>query len=394
MNRAIEQALTSLLPRLNTDLQPQLTELTSSLVAQSRLKASNLTQDEEIARTYACANIACERLKTTLNLPKIEPRPPVAPRVYKKLYGHLDSALVATRPQRSPRKVQRNDIQELPQAPPKTPTKRKASNPTAASSAHKGRQTPSKEASLAQYRTPAKARKSELQHGGRGLEIPAWIHPMIRGLCAKLEAKGAAPHVLAGVSSVLTLPTPKMVNGESTGKEKIPALIAAVFILARTRLLGVTTDGKEYVGLRKNILNTIRALRIDKELIAKVTSIHKGKKGWEGYGDVVGKDVDAWLMELSAKGWVELDWFGNIESGAGLELPEWVDYDNLELDNGGDDDDDDEGEEAMMGLGTMLQDRVDYLSKRKREEFKIWQESVLRRLEQIEHEQSNRMEVD
>lgn len=216
---------------------------------------------------------------------------------------------------------------------------------------------------------------------------------MIRGLCAKLEAKGAAPHVLAGVSSVLTLPTPKLVDGKGTGKEKIPALLAAVFILARTRLLGVTTDGREYVGLRKQILNGIRELRTDKELIKKVSGIQKGKKGWEGYGDVVGKDVDAWLMELSAKGWVELDWFGNIESGAGLGLPEWVDYDNYELQND-EDDDEDKGEETMMGLGTMLQDKVDFLSKRKRDEYKVWQESFMRRLEQAEKEQSTRMEVD
>ena len=396
MNRAIEQALTSLLPRLNTDLPSQLTELTSSLIAQSRLKASNLSQDEEIARTYCCANIACERLKTTLNLPKIEPRPPVAPRVYKKLYGHLDTALVAQRQQRSPKKIQRGDVQELPQPPPKTPTKRKATNPTVASASKKGRQTPSKEASLAQYKKVTTARKSELQHGERGLEIPAWIHPMIRGLCAKLEAKGAAPHVLAGVSSVLTLPTPKLVDGKGTGKERIPALLAAVFILARTRLLGVTTDGKEYVGLRKQILNGIRELRTDKELIKKVSGIQKGKKGWEGYGEVVGKDVDAWLMELSAKGWVELDWFGNIESGAGLGLPEWVDYDNYELQNE-EDDEEDEGEETMMGLGTMLQDKVDFLSKRKRDEYKVWKESFMRRLEQAEEaekKQSTRMEVD
>ena len=131
-------------------------------------------------------------------------------------------------------------------------------------------------------------------------------------------------------------------------------------------------------------------MRTDKELIKKVSGIQKGKKGWEGYGDVVGKDVDAWLMELSAKGWVELDWFGNIESGAGLGLPEWVDYDNYELQ----DDEEDKGEETMMGLGTMLQDKVDFLSKRKRDEYKVWQESFMRRLEQAEKEQSTRMEVD
>jgi origin recognition complex subunit 6 len=61
MNRSVEQALTSLIPRHNGDLPTELVELASSLLAQSRTKASNLKAEEEIGRTYACANIACER---------------------------------------------------------------------------------------------------------------------------------------------------------------------------------------------------------------------------------------------------------------------------------------------------------------------------------------------
>jgi hypothetical protein len=61
MNRSVEQALTSLIPRHNGALPPELIELASSLLAQSRNKASNLKAEEEIGRTYACANIACER---------------------------------------------------------------------------------------------------------------------------------------------------------------------------------------------------------------------------------------------------------------------------------------------------------------------------------------------
>lgn len=61
MNRSIEQALTSLIPRCNGAFPLELIELSSSLLAQSRNKASNLKAEEEIGRTYACANIACER---------------------------------------------------------------------------------------------------------------------------------------------------------------------------------------------------------------------------------------------------------------------------------------------------------------------------------------------
>jgi origin recognition complex subunit 6 len=66
MNRSVEQALTSLISRHNGPLPPELVELASSLLAQSRTKASNLKAEEEIGRTYACANIACERFITLL----------------------------------------------------------------------------------------------------------------------------------------------------------------------------------------------------------------------------------------------------------------------------------------------------------------------------------------
>ena len=62
MNRAaIERDLYSLLPGLTSALPPDLVELATSLLAQSRSKAGSLKQEEEIARSYVCANIACER---------------------------------------------------------------------------------------------------------------------------------------------------------------------------------------------------------------------------------------------------------------------------------------------------------------------------------------------
>ena len=61
MDRSVAQALTGLVPSLNGPLPPELVELAMSLLAQSRGNASSLKADEEIARTYACANIACER---------------------------------------------------------------------------------------------------------------------------------------------------------------------------------------------------------------------------------------------------------------------------------------------------------------------------------------------
>ena len=61
MDKSVNQALNSLLPALAELVPPELQDLATSILAQSRSKAGSLKAEEEIARTYACANLACER---------------------------------------------------------------------------------------------------------------------------------------------------------------------------------------------------------------------------------------------------------------------------------------------------------------------------------------------
>ena len=68
MDKTIIQALSGLIPSLNGPLPPDLVDLALSLLAQSRNKASSLKAEEEIARSYACAHIACERYEDRYNL--------------------------------------------------------------------------------------------------------------------------------------------------------------------------------------------------------------------------------------------------------------------------------------------------------------------------------------
>lgn len=60
-NRPVEQALGILLPTHADDLPQELRSLALSLVAQSRSFSTSLRPEEEIARPYACAEIACRR---------------------------------------------------------------------------------------------------------------------------------------------------------------------------------------------------------------------------------------------------------------------------------------------------------------------------------------------
>lgn len=64
-NRPVEQALGNLLPTHANDLPQELLSLAMSLVAQSRSFSSSLKPEEEVARPYACAEIACRRYDLT-----------------------------------------------------------------------------------------------------------------------------------------------------------------------------------------------------------------------------------------------------------------------------------------------------------------------------------------
>ena len=82
------------------------------------------------------------------------------------------------------------------------------------------------------------SRKRGLQSADSNLtkDIAPWIHPTIRVLCKELGAPAAAPHILAGVTTILTLPGPSndQENQKEVKKDKIPALIAVVYVCVRT----------------------------------------------------------------------------------------------------------------------------------------------------------------
>lgn len=63
-NKSLEQALATMLPSFADSLPPELVRLAANLLAQSRSYGSALKPDEEIARPYACAEIACRKYAT------------------------------------------------------------------------------------------------------------------------------------------------------------------------------------------------------------------------------------------------------------------------------------------------------------------------------------------
>lgn len=329
------------------------------------------------------------RLKQSLNLPKIEPRPPCPPRIYNKLYSYFDNLLVPPKKRGRPPNATSN---------PSTPSKVQKTLPT--------RPTPTKASSLTPYRTtPSRPARRGLQFADTTTDIPSWIHPTIRAMCKTLQAEGAAPHILAGVTTVLTLPSPASISATTEAserkdkKDKLPALLAAVNFFVGTRLSGRETSGKEYTAQRADVLRTLKELRDDPTLQEKLLQARQGKGKrpqntgndaeavWEGWEPVGSKDVDAWLLEISTQGWLKLDWFTNIVEGAGLQRRAIGENDDDELDGASDAEDEleESGSGALRtGLGTMMQDRVDYLSEKKRKEYMVWKQGIIARIEEIE----------
>ncbi|KAL9631808.1 MAG: hypothetical protein Q9164_005693 [Protoblastenia rupestris] len=359
MDRSIAQALHGLIPALSGPLPPELLELSSSLLAQSRSKASSLKADEEIARSYACANIACERLKQSLSLPKIEPRPPCPPRVYQNLYKYLDGALPVgiKRGARVSRGGEQASLQGSMPIKSRTPVK-----PT--------------------YTTPT--RRKAVQSYGAKVDVPVWVMPVIRRLCKKLEAPAAPHHIYAGVSSIFAARSQDDGSMDQLGLIKIPALIIVVFFLVATRLAGIATPSKRYVYQRE------LALTMMKELAAQDVELE----------EVDNADVDALMRQVGARKWTEMDWFGNIQLGSGTDIEE--DEANI-VDEGplipGTRRkirilEESEPEYLQPGLGTMMQDKVDYLSDERRRDYLEWKTDILLRIQELEKEQESTMDVD
>ncbi|ELQ39737.1 hypothetical protein OOU_Y34scaffold00487g82 [Pyricularia oryzae Y34] len=162
MNRTIPQTILSLLPTLNSaELPPQLVDLAGSLLSQSRHLLSSLKADEEIARTYACAHIACDSILPNISTPN--PRSGARGK---------NGALT------TPSSVRFRDAL--------------AESPSSGRRGARGeRPTPSKEQTLAQFRSSGTSgkgsakisvndRMGSLANASRTVHLPLWLRPAAR----------------------------------------------------------------------------------------------------------------------------------------------------------------------------------------------------------------------
>jgi len=93
-------------------------------------------------------------------------------------------------------------------------------------------------------------------------------------------------------------------------------------------------------------------------------------EGWKGWEAVVANDVTGWIKEITDNGWVELDWFMNIGSGAEHAGGESEEETTKQVGK-------------REGLGTTMQDRYDYLSQENRMEFDKWKGAMLETIDNL-----------
>ncbi|PYI11501.1 hypothetical protein BO78DRAFT_333755 [Aspergillus sclerotiicarbonarius CBS 121057] len=446
-NRPVEQALGTLLPTHAQDLPPELLSLALSLVAQSRSFSSSLKPEEEIARPYACAEIACKRLTRALKLPPLLGHPPCPPRAYKKLYAFLDRSLSTSltgasrsgtasapgTPSRTgsapstPRKTSQTATQKTPSKLTATPRGLQNNTPT--------KSTPLKRSLVPDTDKPSPSPRPQKitklrQNGISGSTIipdaPGWVMTSIRTVCKTLStpaprmstwsrppiSRTLPPHIFAGVSTILYLIsettakhdeeideemmeflepviTTKDKEKDEDFKELINALIVAVYflVLARRRQPSDDVSEAETKKMDKKTFSEMRQTALISLGLPSTERRHR-------------EDVDQWIALVMEQNWAHgKEWFENIPLAG-----------ELDGDEGDLADQDVEGEDGgpsgrgrvtvtgrgslvvgkssrrglLPGLGTMMQDRVDWLSDDRREDYVEWKAEILARIEQVE----------
>ncbi|KAI1768896.1 hypothetical protein GGR53DRAFT_314993 [Hypoxylon sp. FL1150] len=390
MSRTLEPTLLSLLPTYSKDLPQPLLELASSLLTQSRHNAGALKAEEEVARAYACAHIACERLKITLDLPPIQPRPPVPPRIYKRLYTHLDNVL----PQSTLGRASRV----------RTPSSKiRESGIFGSGGRVPSRGTPSKDEALAKFRSPTtgrgdgtptkSARKppppSKKKGGGPVSALPAWVRPTIQFMCKELDEERIGRTVLAGMQTIAA-PHGKQTKDEWVNGH-LTALLAGVYFLVSSQLYvlerGKELDDPQYIRIRKGILKVLGQAQANVDVIGMDED-----ELWIGWADIKSRDVDGAVAKVVENGWQKEEWFAGIKH----MVKEPKDAEEVEGE-------DEEMEDAdgrpfserlhVQRGDTMLQSRWD-MTEQKREELRAWKENMMNMISEIERSKTSEMEID
>ncbi|KAK5078413.1 hypothetical protein LTS08_002742 [Lithohypha guttulata] len=413
----VHRALSALFPPSIT-IPPRLTSAADSLLAISRQRATHLKPDEEIARPHVCAEIACRKLRATLRLPNIKSGSgaPCRPAVYKKLLAFLektleDVELIGTpKGRKTPGRgtpgtgrttgtgtgmARKRDIEAVSadDEDVETPTKkRRGVDPLATPTRSTGR----KSAFLGRIESSASKTKTA--------EAPDHVLPAIRRLCKMFETPKMAPHVYTGfcVLSALAMEDDEEQDSNSEQQQQHwLCLVIAVYLLTLTRMQeGPMTEEVYQAISEKSLLQVLQIGPEDQD---------------------PQKEIEDWISRINDEEWVSLsgkgqDWWSSVPEDI-LPALDLARIESQEEDPDADAtpiarerktdesqprqssrreelrkqlEESDPEDILLPGLGTMMNDAVDYFSEERNAEYEIWEAGVYRRLAAMEQGETPR----
>ena len=319
----------------------------------------------EFKKTRANYRISFCRLKITLNLPPIEPRPPIPPRVYKRLYTHLDNILPGRQVRSTPSKPKQGlSSPALGSAIKSVPNQ--GFDRSVSRSARKVSAT-----DITLVDTPTKST-------GRGfvksIQPQVGLHPWIRGVLAFLVAEfrreDYGKFVLAGVEYAIA-PGGRRTNDKWISSH-LPATVAAIFVVAMDRLatiLGsVEPDVESLVDIMKKTLDIMNHAREALDVKGLTEA-----EFWDGWTNPKLPDVGTAIKRVR-EDWIDADWYLALEDVASENVQ------RAKSKGKGRQRRDVRETMGIHKADTLHQPRYNYLSEKRQEEYKVWLQSVAGRL--------------
>ncbi|KAJ9613128.1 hypothetical protein H2200_003069 [Cladophialophora chaetospira] len=379
---ALTPSLLSLLPSYTAQtLPPSLVHLSESLLAQSRQRASHLKQDEEIARAYACCEIACLRLRAKLRLPAPKSGgAPCKPASYKRLVGFLSGVLS-------------EDVTGTPKSTPggkKRTRDGMVKNGTLVEE-HDEPSTPSKSTRGNTFLGKVKI-GAQKNTEDAGQEAPSYVMPSIRKLCKTFSTPLLAPHVYTGVCVALKLDglwPPGEDSEEDTLKDSVIGILIGLYLMTLTVM-------QKAAKMKKTVYQETCAKAVE------VLDFIKGVKG-----------VEVSIRRINQQGYASgQDWFAGVPKRVFEFDPDAIGEADGDSEEGeeanpaGDGDDEDEDDVILSsrrrrkaaksideddpegillpGLHTMMQDSFDLLSDERTRAFEKWKKQFLQKLDRLD----------
>lgn len=235
--------------------------------------------------------------------------------------------------------------------------------------------------------------------------LPPWVPPTVRHICtvmSKEDGPDLAPTIEAGLDAIVA-PYRKRTKDEWVNAH-LTALVGAIYwFVSQSAALApgeeITPDTLQvgYKSARKDIMGALRGVRKDIQVPATTT---RGKKAevtedqeavfWAGWQESIKvADLDQAITEVTNRGWLNSDWYRSIEF-----LRDQAEG----HDEGVNADDDPTSAAVTAGItraDTMLQDKFDYLSDRRRADYRRWEADILKRIDLLESGQGpDDMDID